>query len=443
MKAKGQAGVQAVLRNRHFLRLWLAQVLSQTAQNSVFYALMVFVEKGTGSSFYMSLLILTFILPSVSFGIAAGVFVDRWSKKTVLVTTNILRGVVVLAFILFEQTLGLIYLVNLVFSIISQFFAPAELAAIPALVPKRQLIAANSLFNLTFTGSQLAGFVIVAPLLVKWLGPLAAYVAIALIFGMAALLVSFLPRMEPPRRLKDGNRTRTIFTGTVSEFRDGWRLLRGDPQISLSMVHLTLTSSLIFIMGMLAPGFAMRVMGVGAEDAVYIFAPAGVGVLMGIIFLPRLADRFPKDRLVNIGLLAMALTLFALGMAGRVKEYLVYHAGGGGAAELAALAQTLTFATVVAFSLGLAYALVSIPAQTIVQEKAPADMRGRIFATQLVFASVASIIPLLFLGGMADLFGIGLVIGLLGALVLMVGVFSLYQSKTNPKEEGIGSSPSD
>ncbi|MFH1484570.1 MAG: MFS transporter, partial [Chloroflexota bacterium] len=167
VEPESQAGVQTILRNPPFLRLWLAQVLSQTAQNSVFYALMIFVERETGSSFYMSLLILTFILPSISLGIAAGVFIDRWNKKTVLVTTNILRVAVVLAFVLFEQTLGLIYLFNLVFSIISQFFAPAELAAIPSVVPKRQLITANGLFNLTFTASQLAGFVIVAPLLIK------------------------------------------------------------------------------------------------------------------------------------------------------------------------------------------------------------------------------------------------------------------------------------
>ncbi|MBI2909486.1 MAG: MFS transporter [Chloroflexi bacterium] len=421
----GPAGVQSVLRNRPFLRLWLAQALSQTAQNSIFYALMVFIEKETGSSFHMSLLILTAILPSVTFGMAAGVFVDRWSKRTVLVTTNILRGVAVLAFLLFEQTLGLIYLVNLIFSVIGQFFAPAELSAIPCIVPRRQLITANGLFNLTFTGSQLAGFVIVAPLLIKWLGPDTPFLVIAFVFGLAAILVSFLPSMDPPKRNGLANATRTIFSGTLSEFHDGWRLLRGDPKISLSMVHLTLTGTLVFLMGMLAPGFSMRIMGVGAEDAVYIFAPAGIGVVIGIIVLPRLATRWPKDRLVTIGLLVTAVTLFSLGAGGRIKEYLILHAG----SEAAGLAEAITVVMAVAFVLGLGYALVNIPAQTIVQEKVPEDMRGRIFATQLVFGSVASILPLVFLGGLADRIGVGLVILILGGVVLGVGVFSIQQAR--------------
>src|SRR5687768_4031534 len=89
----------AVIKNRDFLKLWVAQILSQTAQQILNYALILQVEDLTGSSTAVAGIIISFTIPAILFAAIAGVFVERTSKKTMLVITNVARGVMVLAFL--------------------------------------------------------------------------------------------------------------------------------------------------------------------------------------------------------------------------------------------------------------------------------------------------------------------------------------------------------
>ncbi len=117
-------------------------------------------------------MIIAFTVPGILFAAIAGVFVERNSKRTMLIATNIARGILVLAYIFTDKSWGagavlpLIYTVTLLFSAVSQFFSPAEASMIPIVVKKEELVAANSLFNLTLTGTALGGFVILGPLLI-------------------------------------------------------------------------------------------------------------------------------------------------------------------------------------------------------------------------------------------------------------------------------------
>src|SRR5438552_3579566 len=165
-----------VLKNRHFLILWTAQILSQTAQQIINLALIVQINLLTGSSTAVAGIIICFTVPGILFAAIAGVFVERNSKKTMLVLTNLARGVMVLGYVLTDSRWGvgavlpIMYVVTLAFSAVSQFFNPSELAMIPLLVRRDQLVSANSLFNLSFTACQLLGFVILGPLLLATIG---------------------------------------------------------------------------------------------------------------------------------------------------------------------------------------------------------------------------------------------------------------------------------
>ena len=423
---EGKGDIRSVLKNRPFLLLWLAQAVSQTAQNGVFYALMVFLEEATSSTLHMSLLILSTILPSVVLGVIAGVVVDRTSKKGVLVSTNLLRGIVVLGYLFLRGNVILLYVVNLTFSIISQFFAPAEIATIPLLVKRRQLIAANGLFNLTFTGAQLAGFVIITPPLVKLIGTQAFFWLVCIGYWVCAALVSFLPSDQVRSKRLSLLRVATLFGVLGEELRDGWRLLRGDPSLSFSMVYLTLTGTLMLVMGMLAPGYANRVLHIRTDDAVYVLAPAGVGIILGVLLLPVLVERASKERLIHLGLWATGLSL--LGLAGAPRGWHLWGARVGVRVEVFTvdLFSLVGTVMVLALVLGLAFSLVNVSAQTVLQERAPVEMRGRVFATQLVFGNVASVVPLLFIGVLADLVGIPRVILVVAGTVLLVATLSTW-----------------
>src|SRR2546422_3747974 len=157
----GGVSEQSIWRNQGFLLLWLAQAISQTAQNAIWYGIVVLVQQRSNSSTQLSLAVLTLIIPSVIFGVLAGVYVDRWDKRAVLIGTNLIRGSIAFSYGLFGLPLGLplslLFIINFLFSTVGQFFAPAETAMIPTVVPRGKLLQANSLFHLTFTASQLGG----------------------------------------------------------------------------------------------------------------------------------------------------------------------------------------------------------------------------------------------------------------------------------------------
>jgi len=91
------------------------------------------------------------LLPAVLFSALAGVFVDRLDRRLVLIFTNLLRGAAFVAMFFVGDHLGLIYLLNIAVSTITVFFAPAEAAMIPMLVPRRQLLSANGILHACWT----------------------------------------------------------------------------------------------------------------------------------------------------------------------------------------------------------------------------------------------------------------------------------------------------
>lgn len=430
-----QAG--PIHRNRNFMFLWMAQAISQIAQNAINFGLLVLVQERTNSTTHMAVAVLSFILPGVAFGILAGVAVDRAQKKSVLMATNFLRAFIVLGYLVFDQTIGLIYLTTFVFSIVSQFFAPAEAAAIPMLLPKNQLIAANSLFNLTFNVAQLIGMVMVAPLVIKLFGTGVLFASIAVLYVIAGLLVTNLPadvRHPPAISPEEGQR---LVSGVWREITEGWRILTADLTSTLALVHLTLASTMMPLVAVLGPNYVVNVIKIRSEDVAIVFFPAGIGMLLGTLVIPRLARRFEKTDMVLAGLDVMALALFGIAGAKVGGDYLLYNVLDRffDVRSWPISFELLSVVMVLAFILGVAFALVNIPAQTILQERCPTAFRGRIFAVQFTLSSAVSIFPLLFVGGVADLIGVNKTIATVAVLIL--GIMALTMRLSAPRHKAL------
>jgi 1,2-diacylglycerol 3-beta-galactosyltransferase len=422
-------GFASVLANRHFLRLWMAQALSQTAQNSTHFVQMVLIERLTGSSTHMGLMILAFSLPGVLFSAIAGVVVDRLPKKWILVGSNLLRVFTVSSYLLFLRVLDgwwlliVLYVVTFITSSIGQFFSPAEAASIPLLVGREGLLAANALFNLTLTLAQVAGLMVLAPLGVKLVGEVGSFAGIALLYLGAAILVSGLPKDTPPGRPASAQ---SAYRKAWQDLREGWQFIARHPGVYLPMTHLTLIATLVMIMAMLAPGFAARVLGMRPEDAIFIFAPAGVGMLLATFIAGRYGHLVRRETVANVGLPLIALGFAALGWVsrGHLQEM----------QPLFSMYPELAFSVTTAFMglalfLGLAMALVNIVAQTALQERSPAEVRGRVYAVQFLMANLVAIPPLLTAGGLADLIGIPRVSAILAGAVVVVWLVSVVLSQ--------------
>ncbi|MFN8558877.1 MAG: MFS transporter [Dehalococcoidia bacterium] len=425
---------RSVLRNSGFVRLWSAQFLSQTAQNGLLFVLLVLVTERTNSSVSGSLLVLAFMLPSIFLSIPAGVLVDRWRKRTVLVATNALRAAMAVLFIVLDRWVPALLLLTLVFSSVGQFFTPAESATIPVLVPRKQLISANALFQLTLTGSQFVGLVLLAPALLRMGGPALFFGASLGLFAASALLVAALPLGIEPERSKTPLQLKNTVRDVIIDVRDTLHAMRGDPVSVLALVQLTMSGSLAMLFGLLVPRFVRDVLDLSADSAVFVFAPLALGAVAGLRLLRYLTERMPNQRVVTYGMFGIAASLVGLGAVrplGAVLSYLgaghIVDAFGSTRAHFAPFTlTTLVVVTMVAsIPMGFFYALVNAPAQTIVHERAPEDMRGRYFGTQMLLANCAALLLLLVVGAAADAIGVTRVLLLFAPVVLAVALYGL------------------
>lgn len=421
--------LRGLWRNRDFMLLWMAQAISQTAQNAVNYAILVLVQTRSNSSAQMSLAVLTMIMPSVIFGLVAGAYVDRRDKRWVLIGSNALRAAAMLGYVLFTDNLALVYVTTFVFSTIGQFFAPAEAAMIPAIVERRRLIAANSLFHLTFTASQLGGLVLLGPLLVNMLGLDGLFIAVAIGLSLCTALVWPLPPTH--RRAEVQIRG---FGALWGEIREVLGLVGADRAMSRAMSQWTLGATLAIVLATLAPGYVVNVLGIRAEDSVFVLAPAGVGMVLGTGLLSRWGPAFDRDRLVNAGLVLIGLALSLLATIGALADAFGMTIRSGSGASILDVDAPLGVVMLTALVAGVAFVAVVVPSQTIVQERAPVDVRGRVFAVQLVLSNLVGIAPLLFLGELADRIGVERALLAIGALVLAVGVVG---ARLGPPRRGL------
>jgi predicted MFS family arabinose efflux permease len=423
-----------VLRNRRFLYLWLAQVATQVGANMVLYALTVAIFEQTHSSTSVSLLILSFLVPAVLFGAVAGVYVDRLDRRMLLVVTNLLRALVFVFLIFFQQDVGLILLSTALISTLSTFFAPAEAAMIPAIVDRPQLLAANSLYVFTLQAAFFVGFAILGPLIVNVAGQTATLLVVAALFVVAAGLCWQLPRYKPETYAmgspqQAAREARSAVATTLGQLRDGFDYILTNRAVFWPLTYLAITASLVGVLGVLGPGFATQVLGLGERDFVVVVLPLGAGLVVSILLLNIYGRYIPMRRGIEGGLIGLGIALAALALAQPVRQAITF----------APSISLLSLVVVVAFAAGLAYGFVAVPAQTQLQEELPEDIRGRVFGVLNMLVSVASFLPIILVGPIADAIGASPVVLVSALLVLLAASGSIVWAR--PTREA-GGSPS-
>jgi MFS family permease len=433
LRPRKHGSFRAVLSNYPFLRLWIAQAVSQTANSMVDFSLLLRVGQTVDyhdvaqANTAVSFVILAFSLPAVVFGPIAGAVADRVSRRNLMVVTNAARAALVVLFLLVQPTwpvqIALVsyYSVSFLFGAVGQFFMPAQGASIPALVPRDQLTAANALFNLTFTATQLLGFAILGPLLSQALGVDMLFTVTLIAFAISALLTLWLPPMPIPPRVVSVERVSAI-RRVWSDIHEGLVYIRQDAILTKAIAYLTFATTIFMLIAALAPNFVATVVGVPPGDIGYLVAPAGIGVIVGVVLVPRLASRFRRDALIDWAVVVGGFALLVLSLSREILERLLFPAKVPLMLEVA-LAGTL------AAILGICNALVLVPAQTILQERSHEHIRARVYATFFTITSVVSFVPIFFAAAAADLIGVVRVLAGVAILLIVVGSFSLIHAR--------------
>ena len=285
---------------------------------------------------------------------------------------------------------------------------------------RRRLLTANSLFNLTFTLSQLLGIVIIAPIVIKIFGMDPLFITISALLALCGFLILPLPSGATQRAAEaavgGGQAVRRFF----ADLRETWDFLTSDRTAAMAMAALTVGATLSLVTAMLAPRYMVAVVGIRADDTVYVLAPAGVGLAIGALVIGRLTRWVPKELLILIGIVGVGIGLFLLSVVGPFWNF-IFH---GVLAlfispeDMPRLVSEVSMVGLVAGVTGLALSLILIPSQTSLQEQAPVASRGRIFAVQIMLGNVASILPLVFIGSLADVVGVPQVL-----VILTVSLF--------------------
>jgi MFS family permease len=409
-----------VLANPRFLALFLSQILTQVGGNMVLFGLTVQVYSLTSSSTSVSILLLTFLVPAVVFGAVAGVFVDRYDRRLILVATNISRGIGFLALFFVPDQLALIYAVTILVGSLTTFFAPAEASMIPLLVRRDQLMAANGLFIFALQASFVTGFAILGPLAQNIVGTSMLVLIVAILYGVAGALCWTLPPAPPVEKGKDTIQFAERAIGaTASQLREGLTYIRDHHNIFWSLTYLAITASLIGVIGVLGPDFAVRVLGLAEQDFVVVVLPLAVGLVVGVLLLNAYGRFLPRRRMIEGGMVALAISLAMLGLAQRIE----WLNDGRGAVSL------LAVVIGVAFVAGICYTFVAVPAQTSLQEELPSDVRGRVFGVLNMLVSLGSLLPIIVAGPVADVFGPSFVIVVSAVIVGAVGVTSMFLAR--------------
>lgn len=450
-KPQTTPSIKDVLRNPDFLKLWSAQILSQTAQQIVNFALLLQVERLTGSSTAVSGIIICFTIPAILFAAIAGVFVERNSKKLMLTLTNVLRGVMVLAYILTDPAWGagailpIFYIVTLLFAGVSQFFNPAEAAMIPLVVRKDQLIAANSLFNLTLPATQLGGFVVLGPLLLTTVfhnNFNGLYILIFALCIAAAGITYTLPQDRPEstaqERRKQGEKVnvsgvaggaaaiaRSGYKEAGEELAEGWRFIRRDPVIMSAIIYWSVAIAVFMMLGTIGPGF-LRVIGIDADKLFYVLLPGGVGLVAGVLIVGRIARRDNRESMINFSLLAAGILLIVFAVVYPVLTW-VYSTIAGTSKPNETV--VLTFLGVLTLLLGLFNSFISVPAQTALQERSPEAIRARVFSAFFTISNAILLVPVFFAGALADWLGYTPAVFAIGVAVLITAGLGLLRSR--------------
>jgi len=362
--------LELIRGNADFRRLWYGQIVSLLGDWFNLIASAALVASLTKSGFAVGALFVVRMLAPFLASPIAGVVADRYNRKQVLIWTDILRGLVVLGFLLVrdQRDVWLLYALTAVQLAISGFFFTARTSILPDIVSPRAIGTANAITSATWS-TMLALGAAAGGLVAGTLGVYAAYVIDAATFFLSAVIIAGI-RFDWTPREHDGERT---LRSVLVDYTAGLRLLAGDRDmllIALQKAVLMMFFGSAFQVVQVTIAEQRFVIGQGGSLSVgVLFAALGVGTGVG----PLLARRLTGDR----------------PMAMRVAILAGYFVAAGGLAVFSQLT-SLGVAVIGSLLVGLGNGQLWVFSTQLLLQMAPAAVRGRVFATEFAFLSLAS-----------------------------------------------------
>jgi MFS family permease len=381
----------SVFRNRSFALMWSGQLVSTIGNALTSLAAGILVFRITGSALSVGLMLMATAIPTLFLGLVAGVFVDRYDRKRIMVWSNLIQAALVFA-IPFLASISIVwlYVIVMLVSGVSQFFDPAHESVLPEIASDEELAAANSFMAISSFGSTAVGFAAA--------GLLASQFSIEWAFWIdgATFLLSAIFLMGV-RVEKLGNDEKTSVGMVLRNMRTGaHHLFSSDILRSLLLIGLGVSVAIGLWNVLLLP-FAERAL--GASEFVYGLQEGltSVGFVLGSFLMAAVATRLREGQWIVISLVASG----ALGI--------VY-----------AFVTDIPLAILLIAISGFFNAPLGVANRLLVQRNTTRENRGRVNSVFYVARDVFFLIGM-GLAGLADIIDVRIMFAAASALSLVLG----------------------
>ena len=424
VEKEAKFAIFGVISNGSFRSLWFGQIASQLAVAMIMFVLALRIYELTKSSTAVAGLYLTFGIPAFIFGLIGGAIVDHFDKRTILMFCDLLRAVLAVGLLFLSHNVFIVYLMALVYAVVTQFYVPAEAPSIPRLVPQSQLVTANSLFSFTFYTSLALGGVLAGPVLLL-LGPNLVFVLIGALFLTAFWNASHVPKESGKREIPTWQQMTAfgyVTTQIIKSMREGIAYVRRSAVLLDALLLLTGTQVILGLLGTLGPGFADKLLHIDVRtSSVIIIAPVVLGIIFGALWVGNAGFRYNPKRLIKVGIVGAGTMLILISLTVRMRFLL-------GRISISGNSIIIPLELVLFFLLGAANSLLDVPANSILQKEAKGDMRSRVYGVLTAAVGGIGIIPTVISGVLADTIGVGKVIFVLGIGVTGYGLYRIKSS---------------
>ena len=386
----GRGGFREVLAIPAFRRLWLAQLGSQLGEAIALVAMPLLVYDLTGSAELLSLIFIIQLLPRVVLAPIAGMLADRLDRRSIILGADLARAGLV-ALLPFTDRAWQIAIVAALVAIGNALARPAELAAVPMVVPPAQFVPALSVSQVAASIVRVIGPALAAGVIaVTSPGPAFGLQSVCFLISAGCIFRVVLPSVERAQ-------TTTRFAAAVRrEIGDGLRVVRDNPIVrgitAVEMLWQLVTAALV--VGILV--FVEETLRLGDEAATVfslLTATFAAGTALGALVARRVESRIGRTRLMAIGYLAPLMLI----PAGFIPPLPVLFA--------------------CLFILGFTDAWAVIAMQTYLAEAVPDALRGRVYATWIGAVTLAGAAGFGLVGWLTPRLGPPATLALVGALV--------------------------
>ena len=405
---------QAILKHRPFRTLWLAQFVSIFGDFlALFGVISLITFRMHGTAVQVTAVTIAYILPLALISPVAGVFVDHWNVKRLMIASDLIRAGLILLLV-FVRDVTQICVIFAALSTVSSFFAPAQSVTIRTIVPQERLLAANAMLTQAFYVVRLFS-PFAAGALIGWLGEKVCFYLDTASFVFSAGMISTLTIMRPRAQAEK------TLESLSRDFVEGNRFIF--THAGLAFVFLAMSVAM-FVLSAFSPLISIYI-----RDSLHagpflfgaISSMVGIGLIAGAQVLARVHTPSSRTQVVLGG-------MFALGV---------------GAALLGAFHNT-PMAALSTFTMGFAISFVLIPAQTLSQQETPPALMGRVSSTFMSLIAVAQVLGLLLSGYLAQRLGIrALFLSCAGVLAVASAAGYVWTRGRREAGEGVGRAGAD